>query len=132
MVARYLIGLLHARSPSFFVKHRAGTFGTFATPVRFPAPCLLLKSTLADDQHIGTLRYGSRVNTVVHTVGKRLFSRSGRQLYRLDTEADGRSLLAILADPGESYPLSRVELMVDHIFFQALRQFRRIKIVANG
>lgn len=85
---------------------------------------------MADDQHIGTLRYGSRVNTVVHTVGKRLFSRSGRQLYRLDSEADERSLLAILADPGESYPFSRV--MVDHIFFQALRQFRRIKIVANG
>ena len=59
---------------------------------------------------------GSRVNTIVHTVGRRLFSRSGKQLYRIDHtlpfsltsskagmgEKEHRSLLSILADPGMS------------------------------
>lgn len=59
---------------------------------------------LADNQHIGTVRYGSRINSIVNTIGKRLFSRSGQQLFRLDRDVNGRSLLSILADPGK-YPL---------------------------
>lgn len=52
------------------------------------------------------------MNTVLHTVGRHLFSRSGRQLYRSDRtvvprhsdedeKADERSLLSILADPSQ-------------------------------
>ena len=58
-----------------------------------------MKEESADKQHIGTVRYGSRMNTIVNTIGKRLFSRSGQQLFRLDKNEDGRSLLSILADP---------------------------------
>ncbi|ORY27627.1 putative serine esterase-domain-containing protein [Naematelia encephala] len=101
LIARYLVGILHARQPSFFSRHKPISFSTAATP------------------HLGVLKYGSTMNTVVHTVGRRLFSRTGRQLYALDREVGGRSLLDVLADP-------------NHIFVQALQLFPRIKIVANG
>jgi hypothetical protein len=97
VVGRYLVGVLHARSPSFFETHTPGSFSTFATPVRV-SPSDVYKT---DRQHIGTLRYGSRVNTIVHTVGRRLFSRSGRQLYRYDHVGESeRPVLSVLADPG--------------------------------
>jgi len=83
VVARYLAGLLSARE-GFFKRHRPVSFSTAATP------------------HLGVVRYGSRFNTLIHTVGRRLFSRSGQQLYCLDTEWDGRGILEVLADPGAS------------------------------
>jgi len=33
VVARYLVGLLHSRTPSFFEKHHPVSFSTIATPV---------------------------------------------------------------------------------------------------
>lgn len=85
VVARYLVGLLHSRSPSFFDDRRPACFATAATP------------------HLGVLKYGSRANTLVHTVGRRLFSRAGQQLYCLDKDWDGRSVLDVLADPGKRF-----------------------------
>ncbi|ODN77056.1 hypothetical protein, variant 1 [Cryptococcus amylolentus CBS 6039] len=103
LISRYLIGLLHARQPSFFARHKPVSFSTAATP------------------HLGVLKYGTTTNTVVHTIGRRLFSQTGKQLYNLDREPEwaGRSLLEVMSDP-------------DNIFIQALKLFPKSMIVANG
>ncbi|WVO14739.1 hypothetical protein L204_102377 [Cryptococcus depauperatus] len=103
LIARYLIGLLNARQPSFFVRHKPISFSTAATP------------------HLGILKYDTKTNKIIHAIGKRLFSQTGRQLYCLDhePEREGRSLLEIMADP-------------DSIFIHALRLFPRVMLVANG
>jgi hypothetical protein len=36
VVARYLVGLLHSRTPSFFETHHPVSFSTIATPVSSP------------------------------------------------------------------------------------------------
>lgn len=82
MIARALVGQLHARTPSFFDKHRPAAFATIATP------------------HLGVLKYPSWQSQWVHALGQRLFSRTGQQLYCLDTERGG-PLLAAMAYPGE-------------------------------
>nr|XP_019012466.1 uncharacterized protein I206_03314 [Kwoniella pini CBS 10737]OCF51247.1 hypothetical protein I206_03314 [Kwoniella pini CBS 10737] len=103
LISRYIIGILHARQPSFFSRHKPISFSTAATP------------------HLGVLKYGTLTNTVVHTVGRQLFSRTGRQIYCLDKEPEwgGRGLLEMMADP-------------DHVFVQALRLFPKVMIIANG
>jgi hypothetical protein len=82
LIARALVGQLHARSPSFFTKHRPAAFTTIATP------------------HLGVLKYGSWQSQWIHALGKRLFSRTGQQLYCLDTDR-GTPFLAVMAHPGE-------------------------------
>ncbi|BEJ12904.1 hypothetical protein CspHIS471_0300780 [Cutaneotrichosporon sp. HIS471] len=84
LIARALVGELHARTPSFFTLHRPASFCTIATP------------------HLGVLRYGSWRSTWVHAIGQRLFSRTGQQLFCLDHDI-GRPLLAQLADPNDKY-----------------------------
>jgi len=87
------------------------------------------------------VKYGSTLNTLVHTVGRRLFSRSGQQLYCLDRDWDERAILEVLADPGTSVVSSIRDLLVpalvrakttDLIFLQALKRFSHVAIVANG
>nr|XP_019050029.1 hypothetical protein I302_00450 [Kwoniella bestiolae CBS 10118]OCF28959.1 hypothetical protein I302_00450 [Kwoniella bestiolae CBS 10118] len=104
LISRYIIGILHSRQPSFFLRHKPISFSTAATP------------------HLGVLKYGTLANTVVHTVGRQLFSRSGRQIYCLDKEPEwgGRGLLELMSDP------------VDHVFIQALKLFPKVMIIANG
>lgn len=46
---------------------------------------------------------GSTTNTIVHTIGKRLFSRTGQHMYCLDKDGQGRCLLEIMADPSELF-----------------------------
>ncbi|OWZ65360.1 hypothetical protein AYX15_03083 [Cryptococcus neoformans] len=103
LIGRYLIGLLHAQQPSFFARHRPVSFSTAATP------------------HLGVLKYGTKTNSFVHSIGRKLFSHTGRQLYCMDheTEWGGRNLLEVMADP-------------DSVFISALRLFPRSMIVANG
>ncbi|KAL1411241.1 hypothetical protein Q8F55_002192 [Vanrija albida] len=107
LIARALIGHLHARSPSFFTTHRPASFSTIATP------------------HLGVLRYGSWKNTAVHAIGQHLFSRTGRHLYLLDTDkalpkrGKNRPLLAVLTDP-------------ESVYLAALRLFPSVTIIANG
>jgi hypothetical protein len=83
LIARALVGQLHARSPSFFDKHRPAAFATIATP------------------HLGVLKYGSWQSQWVHALGQRLFSRTGQQLYCLDGTLSGSPLLATMAHPGK-------------------------------
>ncbi|KAK1926452.1 putative serine esterase-domain-containing protein [Papiliotrema laurentii] len=103
LVARYLVGLLHSRTPSFFEKHKPVSFSTIATP------------------HLGVPRYNTFLSTILIWLGSRLLSRSGEQLYVTDqySEQDPRPLLEIMADP-------------TLIFSKALGQFERIQIFANG
>jgi hypothetical protein len=65
------------------------------------------------------MRIGSNLNTIVHTIGRHLFSRSGQQLYNSDRDHNGLSLLEHLSDP-------------DQVFLQAMQMFKKIHIVANG
>jgi hypothetical protein len=96
VVARYLVGLLHARSPSFFDHHKPSSFSTAATP------------------HLGVLKYQTTSNTLIHTIGRRLFSRSGQQLYCLDKDWEGRCLLEVLADPGTSIKSAHLPAISPH------------------
>lgn len=95
VVARFLVGLLEARSPSFFDTHKPGSFSTIATP------------------HLGIPRYSgcdtfpnpdTFLSAVLSWLGGKLLSRSGEQLHIVDTysETDPRPLLEIMADPSES------------------------------
>ncbi|KAK8861217.1 hypothetical protein IAR55_002036 [Kwoniella newhampshirensis] len=103
LYARYLIGLLHARQPSFFSRHRPVSFSTAATP------------------HLGVLRYATRSNAIITRLGRVLFSRTGRQIFCQDKEPEwgGRSLLEFMAEP-------------DHVFVKALKLFPKIMLVVNG
>ncbi|KIR51815.1 lipid particle protein [Cryptococcus gattii Ru294] len=103
LIGRYLVGLLHARQPSFFARHRPVSFSTAATP------------------HLGVLKYGTKTNTFVHSIGRRLFSHTGMQLYCMDheTEWGGRNLLEVMADP-------------DGVFISGLRLFPKSMLIANG
>ncbi|RXK37010.1 hypothetical protein M231_05717 [Tremella mesenterica] len=98
-IARYLLGLL-AMDPGFFKRHEPVGFSTFASP------------------YLGVLKYRTRMNTFVHSIGRRVLSRTGQQLYMLDKD-HGRPLLSVLADP-------------DLIFLQTLKRFPRILVIANG
>ncbi|WVQ84123.1 hypothetical protein IAT38_006268 [Cryptococcus sp. DSM 104549] len=83
LVARYLVGLLHSRTPSFFDSHHPVSFSTISTP------------------HYGIPRYNTALSTILCWLGARILSRSGEQLYVVDrySEEDPRPLLEIMADP---------------------------------
>ncbi|CAK9783569.1 DUF676-domain-containing protein [Cutaneotrichosporon oleaginosum] len=102
MVARYLVGLLEARTPSFFDKHIPVSFTTIATP------------------HLGVARYNTLLSNVVFWLGARLLSRSGEQMHLVDTysEMDPRPLLEVMADP-------------KHVWHQALARFDQVHVYAN-
>ncbi|KAL1410001.1 hypothetical protein Q8F55_004001 [Vanrija albida] len=102
LVARYLVGLLNARSPSFFDKHEPVTFSAMASP------------------HLGIPRYNTFISTVLCWLGGRLLSRTGEQVYVVDSysESDPRPLLEIMADPKQ-------------VFHKALSRFQDIHIYAN-
>lgn len=85
VIARYLIGLLHSRDPSFFVKHRPVNFTTLATP------------------HVGIVKYrGKFWQWVAVKWGYSLLGRTGDQLYTWDkySAQDERPLLEVMSDSG--------------------------------
>lgn len=100
LVARYAIGLLYSRG--WFDKIQPVNFTTFATP------------------HLGVRTplhgYHSRL---WNAFGSRTLSKSGRQLFTIDTFRDtGRPILIVLADP-------------DSIFMRALSLFKHRTLYAN-
>ncbi|KAJ9123818.1 hypothetical protein QFC24_003595 [Naganishia onofrii] len=104
LIARYLIGLLHSRDPSFFVKHRPVNFTTLATP------------------HVGIVKYrGKFWQWVAVKWGYSLLGRTGDQLYTWDkySAQDERPLLEVMSDSEE-------------IFIKALNSFQRIDFFANA
>lgn len=134
VIARYLIAALNATDPAFFTRHRPAAFATVATPVSnvftFQQRATRIMKSLADCpaprsievwyvllRHAGAACYtsanatGTTTNTIIHTIGRRLFSRTGQQLYCMDKDAEGRCLLEVMADPGMSdYPLTQTAL----------------------
>ncbi|GMK58171.1 hypothetical protein CspeluHIS016_0502030 [Cutaneotrichosporon spelunceum] len=102
LVARYLVGLLAARTPSFFDKVTPVSFTTIATP------------------HLGVPRYNTLISNIVGWLGARLLSRSGEQVHLVDSysETDPRPLLEVMADP-------------KHVWHQALARFANVHIYAN-
>nr|ODN96630.1 lipid particle protein [Cryptococcus depauperatus CBS 7855] len=103
LVARYLVGLLHSRKPSFFDIHKPVSFATLSTP------------------HYGIPKYNTFLSTVLCWLGARIMSRSGEQLYVVDmySPEDPRPLLEIMADPRS-------------VFFQGLEKFERLSIFASA
>nr|XP_031861954.1 uncharacterized protein CI109_002784 [Kwoniella shandongensis]KAA5529026.1 hypothetical protein CI109_002784 [Kwoniella shandongensis] len=103
LVARYLIGLLHSRTPSFFEAHHPVSFSTISSP------------------WYGIPRYSTLISTLLCWLGARILSRSGEQLYVIDhySEQDSRPLLEIMADP-------RL------VFYQGLEHFDRLDVFASG
>ncbi|GJN92027.1 hypothetical protein Rhopal_005055-T1 [Rhodotorula paludigena] len=123
LVARYVLGLLDSRTPSFFDQVRPVNFATFASPA------------------IGIPQYKTFWSSTFRFLGSRLLSRTGQQLYErdrflpqkfnLDMNQDGdgkckgfskylpnrkraaEPLLKIMADPRYS-------------FYRALSRFERI------
>ncbi|KAH8108868.1 DUF676-domain-containing protein [Phellopilus nigrolimitatus] len=100
LLARYVIGVLHQRS--FFDKIQPVNFSTFATP------------------HIGLVRSPTVWSFITYTLGPRLLSRTGEQVYVVDQWGDsGRGLLEVMADQKE-------------LFYQALSLFPNICIYGNA
>ena len=99
LIARYVIGCVHVHSGSsvrktndhncrilkqkgFFENVEPMNFNTIATP------------------HIGLLRSDTFMGSLFSTLGPKLLSRTGKQLYCADSWiASGRPLLDVMADP---------------------------------
>ncbi|ORY90238.1 putative serine esterase-domain-containing protein [Leucosporidium creatinivorum] len=132
LVARYVLGLLESRTPSFFADVRPVNFTTFASPA------------------IGIPRYDSTWSRIFRFLGARLLSRSGSQLYEndrylvessliagnnqhLDTKCPPtKNLLGKLSRKKEkAEPLLSVMADPKYSFFKALSAFERVEIYAN-
>jgi len=71
VVARYLVGLLHSRTPSFFEKHHPVSFSTIATPVSLILLDFIAKIR-AEEQHLGIPKYSmSNVTRCVKELNRR-------------------------------------------------------------
>ncbi|WWC87004.1 uncharacterized protein L201_001886 [Kwoniella dendrophila CBS 6074] len=103
LVARYLVGLLHSRQPSFFDKHHPISFSTVSTP------------------HYGIPKYNTLLSRILCYLGARVMSRSGEQLWVADNywDEDQRPLLEIMADPRG-------------VFYQGLERFDKLEIYASA
>ena len=84
-IARFVIGLLHSRSPSFFQIVEACNFTTFASPA------------------IGIPRLPSLGASICRTLSISLMSRIGKQLYAADDYIDGRPLVEVISQPGTPF-----------------------------
>lgn len=100
LVARYAIGLLQAKG--IFDRIQPVNFTTFASP------------------HLGVRTPLKGVqNHIWNVLGARLLSKSGRQLFMIDSFRNtGRPLLSVLADP-------------DSIFIRGLERFKNKSLYAN-
>lgn len=68
----------------------------------------------------GLCRYPTFISSLSHTLGPKLLSRTGEQFYLKDKwSKNGRPLLDIMADP-------------NYVFYQALMQFKHVRIFANA
>lgn len=100
LVARYALGLLHSKG--VLDQLECQTFTAFASPF------LGVRSPLR-----------GFMNQLFNVLGARTLSKSGHQLFNLDTFRDtGRPLLAVMADPKS-------------IFMQGLARFKRRTLYSN-
>lgn len=127
LVARYTLGLLDSRTPSFFQDIKPVNFATFASPA------------------IGIPTYKSFWSPIIEFLGSRLLSRSGAQLYGADRFLPSSFLGASTPSPAAKTLLSRLSfdkepaepllsVLADprYSFFKALLAFERVDIYANS
>lgn len=120
LVARYVLGLLDSRTPSFFSHVQPKNFTTFASP------------------WIGIPAYNSFWSRTFRYLGGRLLSRTGRQLYERDRflplrfadEADKKGVRG-KKENVEAAPLLKVMADPRYSFYKALQKFERIDVFAN-
>ncbi|GAA5891805.1 hypothetical protein JCM8208_002892 [Rhodotorula glutinis] len=125
LVARYVLGLLDSRSPSFFDDVRPAHFATFASPA------------------IGIPRYKTFWSSTFAFLGSRLLSRTGSQLHERDrflpaqfnAEApaqDGRKGISkLLPRRNAAEPLLKIMADPRYSFYRALSRFEHIDVFAN-
>lgn len=110
LISRFLIGLLHSRSPSFFTKIEPMNLTTFASP------------------WIGIPHHTSIIGSIVHFFGSRSLSRTGQQLYLTDQFHTYPK-----SDPSsQKYPLIALLAHPDTNFYKALLLFKQIRIYSNA
>jgi len=103
LIARYVVGLMYSRG--LFEKYTPVNFTTFATP------------------HLG-VRHANRTffGSIAETLGPRLISASGRQMFLADRSR--RPLLLRMSDKGASSGPSHLKLTLDSIFIRGLALFK--------
>ncbi|KDN35247.1 hypothetical protein RSAG8_11732, partial [Rhizoctonia solani AG-8 WAC10335] len=105
LISRYAIGILYQRG--FFRTVKPINFTTFATP------------------HLGLPRLRGFLGGVMHKLGPKMLSRTGKQFYGVDNELwslddkKGRPLLDVMADKNS-------------IFFKALKSFPQVTFYGNA
>ncbi|SCV68157.1 BQ2448_278 [Microbotryum intermedium] len=127
LVARYVLGLLESRSPSFFDDVKPVNFTAFASP------------------WIGIPQYQSVWSNVFRFLGARLLSRSGAQLYltdrylpsslvegnQQDPEKRKSSIRQLFKAKEKAEPLLAVMADPRYSFYRALSKFERCDLYAN-
>ncbi|GAA6064206.1 hypothetical protein JCM10212_001619 [Sporobolomyces blumeae] len=128
LVARYLLGLLDSRSPSFFDSVRPVNFATFASP------------------WVGIPKYETFWSGVFRFLGARLLSRSGSQLYEKDrflpSHFDPSAKSSRPPSPSKGFfkrmrardkaePLLKILADPRFSFYRALAKFERVEVFAN-
>ncbi|MBW0519376.1 hypothetical protein O181_059091 [Austropuccinia psidii MF-1] len=110
LIARFLVGLLHSRTPSFFESVEAMNFTTFASP------------------WVGVPKYSTWVGSIVHFFGSKTLSRTGQQLHLHDKY----HCLPNSTQPGTKFPLITLLAHPKTNFFKALTNFKTLTIYANA
>ncbi|GAA5846840.1 hypothetical protein JCM9279_004461 [Rhodotorula babjevae] len=125
LVARYALGILDSRTPSFFDSALPSSFTTFASPA------------------IGVPVWpDSRFSRFARAVGSNLLSRAGRQLYERDVflpssrfdaevEQDGAGRQRGEQKHRRGDPLLKVMADPQYSFYRALAKFERFDLFAN-
>ncbi|GAA5992019.1 hypothetical protein JCM5350_006251 [Sporobolomyces pararoseus] len=132
LVARYVLGLLDSRTPSFFDSVEPVNFTTFASPA------------------IGIPKYETFWSGVFRFLGARLLSRSGSQLYENDrflpsrfnpsspdystpsSEKTLKKRFAFGRKKDKAEPLLKILADPQFSFYRALCKFERIDVYANA
>ncbi|KAA1086688.1 hypothetical protein PGT21_008413 [Puccinia graminis f. sp. tritici] len=117
LIARFLVGLLHSRQPSFFEEVEPMNFNTFASP------------------WIGMPKYKGILSSTIHFFGSRLLSRTGNQLYLTDKyhQLPASSSANPTDKPSKKkFPLLSFLAHPETNFYKALVNFKVVRIYANA
>ncbi|KAE9399538.1 DUF676-domain-containing protein [Gymnopus androsaceus JB14] len=107
LVSRYVVGIFFQR-------------GLFSPSSSEPISLIPMNFCTMATPHLGLCRYPTFISSLSHTLGPKLLSRTGEQFYLKDKwSKNGRPLLDIMADP-------------NYVFYQALMQFKHVRIFANA
>jgi len=102
LIARYVLGALEARTPSFFETVEPVNFTTFASPA------------------VGVPKFPTVFSSIINFCGARLLSRTGEQLYAEDSFHAGKPLLEIMSQPGTSFHTALTSFQRKQIFANAI------------